>query len=76
MSDYEKLLHVFAAGNDGNLTCSPYPIKYATIKSGYQVAKNVLTVGALDTALCRSFFQQPWACKRWPVKTRDHGIGI
>ena len=49
MGDYKKLLHVFAAGNDGNQTCSPYPFKYATIKSGYQVAKNVLTVGAVDT---------------------------
>ncbi|MBL7701775.1 MAG: S8 family peptidase [Ferruginibacter sp.] len=49
MGDYRKLLHVFAAGNDGTLTCSPYPAKFATIKSGYQVAKNVLSVGALDT---------------------------
>ena len=56
MGDYEKLLHVFAAGNDGNLTCSPYPIKYATIKSGYQVAKNVLTVGALDTLYSAAAF--------------------
>jgi hypothetical protein len=43
-----SLQHVFAAGNDGFLTCSPYPNPYATIKSGYQVAKNVLTVGAMD----------------------------
>ncbi len=49
MGDYKKLLHVFAAGNDGSNTCSPYPLSFATIKSGYQVAKNVLTVGALDT---------------------------
>ncbi len=49
MGDYEKLLHVFAAGNDGRNTCSPYPVTYATIKSGYQSAKNVLTVGAIDT---------------------------
>ncbi|MFZ1451240.1 MAG: S8 family serine peptidase [Ferruginibacter sp.] len=56
MGDYEKLLHVFAAGNDGNLTCSPYPIKYATIKSGYQVAKNVLSVGALDTLYAAAAF--------------------
>jgi hypothetical protein len=54
--DYEKLLHIFAAGNDGNFTCSPYPFKYATIKSGYQVAKNVLTVGAVDTLYAASFF--------------------
>ncbi len=56
MGDYEKLLHVFAAGNDGNLTCSPYPFKYATIKSGYQVAKNVLTVGAVDTLYAAAAF--------------------
>ncbi|MBK6378614.1 MAG: S8 family serine peptidase [Chitinophagaceae bacterium] len=56
MGDYEKLLHVFAAGNDGALTCSPFPIKYATIKSGYQVAKNVITVGALDTLYAAASF--------------------
>ncbi|MBK8494921.1 MAG: S8 family serine peptidase [Chitinophagaceae bacterium] len=49
MGAHEKLLHVFAAGNDGRNTCSPYPYGYATIKSGYQVAKNVLTVGSVDT---------------------------
>lgn len=56
MGDYKKLLHVFAAGNDGNLTCSPYPAKFATIKSGYQVAKNVLTVGAVDTLYAAAAF--------------------
>lgn len=43
-----SLLHVFAAGNDGGFTCSPFPASFATIKSGFQVAKNVLTVGAID----------------------------
>ncbi len=56
MGDYRKLLHVFAAGNDGGLACSPYPINFATIKSGYQVAKNVLTVGALDTLYAAASF--------------------
>ncbi len=56
MGDYRKLLHVFAAGNDGGRTCSPYPTNFATIKSGYQVAKNVLTVGAVDTLYGASFF--------------------
>lgn len=41
---YDQLLHVFAAGNDGALTCSTYPTGYATIKSGWQCAKNVLSV--------------------------------
>lgn len=56
MGDYPKLLHVFAAGNDGRNTCSPYPITFATIKSGYQVAKNVLTVGAIDTLYAPAVF--------------------
>jgi len=42
------LLHVFAAGNDGALTCSPYPADFATIKSGFQCAKDALTVGGID----------------------------
>ena len=47
MLAYPKLLHVFAAGNDGGLTCAPFPTSYGTIKSGFQTAKNVLTVGAM-----------------------------
>ena len=46
----DKLLHVIAAGNDGMLACSPYPTSFATIKSGWQCAKNVLTIGAIDNA--------------------------
>ncbi len=43
----EPLMHVVAAGNDGSLTCSPYPAFFGTVKSGWQSAKNVLTVGAV-----------------------------
>jgi hypothetical protein len=45
-----SLLHVFAAGNDGVLTCNPFPSSYATIKSGFQCAKNVLDVGQMDNS--------------------------
>jgi Subtilase family/Secretion system C-terminal sorting domain len=45
MKQYSEILHVFAAGNDGGQNCAPYPSGYATIKSGFQCAKNVLTVG-------------------------------
>jgi hypothetical protein len=48
MLGYPKLLHVFAAGNDGPVTCSPYPTGYATIKSGFQTGKNILTVGSMN----------------------------
>ncbi len=42
---HPDVLHVFAAGNDGRDTCSPYPPGYATLVGSYQTAKNVLTVG-------------------------------
>ena len=45
---YPQLLHSFAAGNDGTYSCTPFPPQYATVKSGYQSAKNVLAVGNLD----------------------------
>ncbi len=49
MRTYEQVLHVVSAGNDGSYTCSPFPTSYATVKSGYQCAKNVLSVGAMDS---------------------------
>ena len=47
-SDFPKLLHVFASGNDGDYTCSPFPQHYATILSGLQTAKNIITAGRTD----------------------------
>ncbi len=47
---YDEVLHCFAAGNDGLLSCSNYPTSFATIKSGWQAAKNVLTVGNIDAS--------------------------
>ena len=43
-----ELLHVFASGNDGALSCSPYSGQFGTVKSGWQSAKNILTVGAIQ----------------------------
>ena len=54
---YPELLHVFAAGNDGQLHCTPYPAPYRTIKSGFQCAKNILTVGNLNNANSTIYFQ-------------------
>lgn len=56
MKTYEQVLHVVSAGNDGAYTCSPYPVSYATVKSGYQCAKNVLTVGAMDSVYAIAVF--------------------
>ena len=56
MKTYEDVLHVFSAGNDGTYTCSPLPISFATVKTGYQCAKNVLTVGAIDSVYAIASF--------------------
>jgi hypothetical protein len=50
MNNDRTILHVFAAGNDGGYTCSPYPLSFGTVKSGFQTGKNVLTVGAVDNS--------------------------
>jgi hypothetical protein len=50
INSYDKLIHVFAAGNDGYLTCGAFPLGFATIKSGWQTAKNVITVGNINSA--------------------------
>lgn len=46
--DNPYLQHIFAVGNDGTLTCTPYPTGFGTVKSGYQTAKNVLSVGSFN----------------------------
>lgn len=45
---YPQLLHVFASGNDGEYTCSPFPMHYGTVLSGMQSAKNSITSGRTD----------------------------
>ncbi|MCE7067785.1 S8 family serine peptidase [Dyadobacter sp. CY326] len=47
------LQHVFSAGNSGgNFSCGPYPAGYANVLSGFQSAKNVISVGnTFDTGL-------------------------
>lgn len=41
-------LDVFAAGNDGSLTCGGYPSGYYNICGGFQPSKNILVVGSTD----------------------------
>ncbi len=39
-----NLLHVFATGNDGSITCGNYPQGYKTVVGAYQSAKNAIDV--------------------------------
>ena len=51
MQDNEQLLHVVASGNEGTETCTPQTtVSYGTVKSGWQAAKNALTVGAMSSS--------------------------
>lgn len=40
-----NLQHAFAAGNSGNINCSPYPAGFSNVLGGYQTSKNILCVG-------------------------------
>ncbi|HUR11504.1 MAG TPA: S8 family serine peptidase [Flavitalea sp.] len=44
LKNLPEVMHVFAAGNDGWITCAPNAPGYRTIYAHHQVAKNVLTV--------------------------------
>ncbi|MFK7809418.1 MAG: S8 family serine peptidase, partial [Saprospiraceae bacterium] len=55
LRQFPEMLHIFAAGNSGAQTCSPYPTSYFTLLKYYQSAKNVLTVGNVtDTRTIKS----------------------
>lgn len=43
--DLPNLQTVFAAGNSGLMSCTPYPDSFKTVLGSYQSAKNVITVG-------------------------------
>ncbi len=43
-----SLQHVFAAGNSGLYTCSPYLPGFSNVLGGYQTAKNTITVGNIS----------------------------
>jgi hypothetical protein len=50
MVNNPSLLHVFASGNDGTLTCGVYPPSYATVRAGFQSSKNALVVGQYNNS--------------------------
>lgn len=60
---YPVVQHVFAAGNDGELSCPPHAPGYATMGGGYQPSKNTLVVGSVAHN-----FVQAWDQSRGPVR--------
>lgn len=47
---YPDVIHVFAAGNDANLNCTPYSNGFATVQGSYQSAKNPLVVAGVNAS--------------------------
>lgn len=60
---YPYVQHVFASGNDGYMTCSPYLPGFATVGGGYQPAKNNIVVGSMT-----DYLDQASDESRGPVK--------
>lgn len=61
--DLPNLSNVFAAGNSGTASCTPFQATYHTVLGGYQSSKNVVTVGATNDSGAVAAFSS-----RGPVK--------
>nr|WP_295929158.1 S8 family serine peptidase [uncultured Dyadobacter sp.] len=73
-----SLHHVFAAGNSGNVTCSPYPAGFANVLGGYQTAKNVLCVGSTTNvaAVSATSSRGPVLDGRIKPEITAQGVGV
>ncbi|HSF89378.1 MAG TPA: S8 family serine peptidase, partial [Saprospiraceae bacterium] len=76
ITSHPQLLHVFAAANSGGMTCSPYPAQFATLAGGYQPAKNVLTVGAVNNADANAGFSSRGPADDGRIKPEIVAYGV
>ncbi len=47
LNTQDEVNHVFAAGNDGGITCAPLPTGYGTVAHQWQSSKNAIVVGSI-----------------------------
>src|SRR5205085_9398048 len=73
--DFPYLQHVFAAGNDGTVSCPPYPSGFKTVLGSYQSAKNILSVGATDSAGSIANFSSKGPVKDGRIKPEISSMG-
>ena len=73
--DFPYLENVFASGNDGLLSCPPYPSGFKTVLGSYQSAKNVLSVGATDSAGVIADFSSKGPVKDGRIKPEITSMG-
>ena len=73
---YPDVLHVFASGNDGWMSCTPYPTGFATVGGGYQPAKNNLVVGSMTDYLGQASDESRGPTKDGRMKPETIAIGL
>jgi hypothetical protein len=73
--DFPYLQNVFAAGNSGTDDCPPYPAGFKTVLGSYQSAKNVLSVGATDSAGVIADFSSKGPVKDGRIKPEISSMG-
>jgi len=73
--DFPYLENVFAAGNSGTDNCPPYPSGFRTVLGSYQSAKNVLCVGATDSAGVIADFSSKGPVKDGRIKPEISAMG-
>lgn len=76
LRDMPHLMHVFAAGNNGNSTCDGFPQGYSTVLKYYGSAKNVLTVGSVDEGLSLANSSSKGPVKDGRIKPEICGVGV
>jgi len=75
LNNYVNLQHVFAAGNDGTLSCLNYPTGFSTVLSGYQSSKNILTVGSIQKDKIISSFSSRGPVRDGRIKPEITAVG-
>ena len=73
---YPQVLHVFASGNDGYLTCGPYLQGFGTVGGGYQPAKNCLVVGSMTDFLGEAGDESRGPVKDGRLKPEIIAVGL
>lgn len=71
-----NLLHIFAAANDGNFTCTPYPKGYRTVNGAFASAKNNLVVANTNKTLTNHQTSSRGPTRDGRIKPEVAAIGV
>ena len=71
-----NVLHVFAAGNDGQMACTPYTPGFATVAGGYQPAKDNIVVGSFTDYMVEASDESRGPTKDGRLKPEVVAVGL